>query len=378
MIYCRWIKGKASTVHSRLLPATTTTDRATGRAAVAGYRRVISSGTAPRTTPPVTLAILRETYDPWERRSPLTPRHVRQLLQQRTNLRILVQPCQRRIFPAFDYAQAGAILTDDLSMADLIVGVKRPADETTLLSEKTYLFFSHTVKGQPENMSLLETCLEEHVQLIDYERLLEQPTPGSSTKPKRLVSFGRFAGLAGAMDGLHGLGRRFLAEGRSTPFLSCMPAVLCESLELAQERIQAVGQRVRLRGTGYERPLVLAVTAKGGCVHNGVMEIMDGLPHTVVPVDELAYLHATEKGIASQQQVYVVPVAMEDIFEKGQDGSYDRTDFQMHPNLYHSTMCAKVAPYSTALFNCAYWDDRFPRLLTKQDMQRLYQEDRKE
>ena len=95
-------------------------------------------------------------------------------------------------------------------------------------------------------------------------------------------------------------------------------------------------------------------------------------------MDELAYLHATEKGIASQQQVYVVPVAMEDIFEKGQDGSYDRTDFQMHPNLYHSTMCAKVAPYSTALFNCAYWDDRFPRLLTKQDMQRLYQEDRKE
>ena len=89
---------------------------------------------------------MRETYDPWERRCPLTPQHVRELLQKKKNLRILVQPCQRRVFAAQEYQRAGATITADLSTADLIVGVKRPANEGLLLPNKTYMFFSHTIK----------------------------------------------------------------------------------------------------------------------------------------------------------------------------------------------------------------------------------------
>lgn len=336
------------------------------------------------TDPPiVTIGILRETYGPWERRSPLTPQHVRDLLHKHPhNLRILVQPCQRRVFAGSDYQEAGAILSNDLTDADLILGVKRPAHEGLLLGNKTYMFFSHTIKGQPENMPLLQACLDEHVQLMDYERLLEETVPSPSAddggtndnnKQKRLVSFGRFAGLAGAIDTLHGLGRRLLAEGQSTPLLSCPPAVLCDDLAQAQERLHQIGQRIVSQGLNREEPLVIAVTGKGGAVYGGVMEILDLLPHEIVPPDDLQHLYRTETSSkSSQHQVYLVPVATQDAFERKDDASFDRQDFQSNPGLYRSTLPDKVVRYSAALVNCAYWDPRFPRLLTKDDMRTIY------
>lgn len=36
---------------------------------------------------------------------------------------------------------------------------------------------------------------------------------------KRLVAFGKFAGNAGMVDILHGMGHRFLGLGYSTPFM---------------------------------------------------------------------------------------------------------------------------------------------------------------
>ena len=38
-------------------------------------------------------------------------------------------------------------------------GVKQPPVEN-LIEDKTFVFFSHTIKAQPENMPLLDTVLE--------------------------------------------------------------------------------------------------------------------------------------------------------------------------------------------------------------------------
>ena len=329
----------------------------------------------------VTIGILRETYGPWERRCPLTPNHVRELLQRHPHVRVLVQPCQRRVFPPDEYERVGAVLTNDLSEADMILGVKRPADTGLLLPEKTYMFFSHTIKGQPENMPLLKACLEEHVQFMDYERLLDDNTGtgANGDRIRRLVSFGRFAGLAGAIDTIHGLGRRLLTEGQSTPFLSCPPAILCDDLEQAQERFQQIGHKIISQGLHREEPLVMAVTGKGGTVHGGVMEMLDLLPHEVVSVEDLPVLFETENsGIGHQQhKVYLLPMATADAFKRTDDGSFNRKDFQIDPSNYRSVMAEKVIPYTNTLINCAYWDPRFPRLLSKDDMRRLYNDGQK-
>jgi alpha-aminoadipic semialdehyde synthase len=48
--------------------------------------------------------------------------------------------------------------------------------------------------------------------LIDYEKLMDE-------HGQRVVAFGKYAGLAGMVNILHGLGLRLLALGHHTPFM---------------------------------------------------------------------------------------------------------------------------------------------------------------
>ena len=58
-----------------------------------------------------------------------------------------------------EYIDAGAIVSEDLSEASLILGVKQvPIPQ--LMEYKTYCFFSHTIKAQSENMPLLDAMLQ--------------------------------------------------------------------------------------------------------------------------------------------------------------------------------------------------------------------------
>lgn len=67
------------------------------------------------------------------------------------------------------------------------------------MPDKTYMFFSHTHKGQSYNMPMLQNILDKNITLLDYELLKDQDS-------RRLVQFSRFAGYAGMIDGLHSLG----------------------------------------------------------------------------------------------------------------------------------------------------------------------------
>ncbi len=39
------------------------------------------------------------------------------------------------------------------------------------MPNKTYLYFSHTIKAQPHNMSALDHILKNNIRLIDYEKI---------------------------------------------------------------------------------------------------------------------------------------------------------------------------------------------------------------
>jgi alpha-aminoadipic semialdehyde synthase len=104
------------------------------------------------------IAIRREDQSLWERRAPLSPNHVRKLVNK-NGIRVLIQPSNRRAFQIQEYIRAGAEVSEDLQQASLILGVKQvPID--LLLPNKTYVFFSHTIKAQEANMSLLDALLE--------------------------------------------------------------------------------------------------------------------------------------------------------------------------------------------------------------------------
>lgn len=106
---------------------------------------------------------------------------------------------------------AGATVQEDISEASVIFGVKQvPVNQ--LIPQKTYCMFSHTIKAQETNMPLLDAILEKNIRLIDYEKICDEAG-------HRQIAFGKYAGVAGMVNILHGLGLRLLALGHHTPFM---------------------------------------------------------------------------------------------------------------------------------------------------------------
>ncbi len=225
------------------------------------------------------IGIRREDKNKWERRVPITPDHVRELLDEE-ELRILVQPSPIRALSEEDYAAAGAIVQEDLSEADVIVAVKEvPID--LLQAGKTYLFFSHTIKGQDYNMPLLRRLMELECQLIDYERIVDD-------RNRRLIAFGEYAGIAGMVDTLTALGQRLDWEGITTPFSDLRQTYTYENLTAAQEAVSLVGQRIVKEGLPEQlSPLVIGIAGYGN-VSRGAQAILDLLPIREINPEELA------------------------------------------------------------------------------------------
>ena len=175
-----------------------------------------------------TLAVRRETKSPLERRTPITPELVRRL-GKGSDVEVLVQPSARRVFHDKEYVRAGATMSENLADATVILGVKEIPPEL-FQPDTAYVFFSHVIKGQPYNMPMLAKMLELGCTLIDYEKICD---PAG----KRLIFFGRFAGLAGMIDSLWSLGQRLRREGIPTPLASIEKASTYESLDDAKVAI---------------------------------------------------------------------------------------------------------------------------------------------
>ncbi|KAG8311916.1 hypothetical protein J6590_034506 [Homalodisca vitripennis] len=182
------------------------------------------------------IAIRREDQSVWERRAPFAPTNVRRLV--RAGIKVLIQPSNRRAYPIQSYVSAGAIPQEDISEASVIFGVKQvPVD--LLLPNKTYCMFSHTIKAQESNMPLLDAILEKNIRLIDYEKLV-------SEQGQRVVAFGKYAGVAGMVNILHGLGLRLLALGHHTPFMHIGPAHNYRNSSMARQAIRDAGYEIAL------------------------------------------------------------------------------------------------------------------------------------
>ena len=122
----------------------------------------------------------------------------------------MVQSSPSRCYTDEEFIEAGAIIEEDLSSCDVIFGVKE-VPITSLIDNKTYFFFSHTIKAQEYNMPLLDAMLEKNIRMIDYECIREQVKKEGDVPP-RLVAFGRYAGIAGAFDFFRGIGEFMLQK----------------------------------------------------------------------------------------------------------------------------------------------------------------------
>ena len=129
----------------------------------------------------------------------MTPSNVAELVKRGHVVKL--EPSGKRAYSDGEYVQVGAELDGNLTDCDVIFGVKQiPID--SVVADSTSVFFSHTIKAQPANMPLLDTCLEKNVTLVDYECIAENG--------ERKVAFGHWAGVAGAINSIHFLGNGLL------------------------------------------------------------------------------------------------------------------------------------------------------------------------
>ncbi|KAJ8750761.1 hypothetical protein K2173_015942 [Erythroxylum novogranatense] len=321
------------------------------------------------------VGILAESANKWERRVPLTPSHCARLLHSgkgKTGVsRIIVQPSTRRIHHDAMYEDVGCEISDDLSQCGLILGIKQPKLDM-ILPDRAYAFFSHTHKAQKENMLLLDKILAEKVSLYDYELIVGETG-------RRLLAFGKFAGRAGLVDFLRGLGQRYLSLGYSTPFLSLGASYMYTSLAAAKAAVISVGEEVATSGLPSGIcPLVFIFTGSGN-VSQGAQEIFKLLPHTFIAPSELPQLFAKARGASPPArtskrafQVYGCIVTSQDMVEHmNPSKTFDKVDYYAHPEHYKPTFHEKIAPYASVIVNCMYWERRFPRLLSSLQLQHL-------
>ena len=307
----------------------------------------------------LSLGIRAETKNRWERRVPLVPDDVERLVKD-YNLQVCIQPSLKRVYPDYKYENVGAKVTKDLSNCDVIIGVKEvPVGE--LLLGKKYLFFSHTHKGQPQNVGMLKKILENKIELFDYELLVNE-------KSNRLVQFSKFAGYAGVIDGLHCLGLRMLALGYGNPFLAVGMSFMYRNVGDARLDITRTGMVIMDEGLPRELgPMVIVLTGNGN-VSKGALHMLKCLPIIKVGINELKQL-VQDKNF-DNTKVYLCQVTTKD-YTFDVNGNYDEMDYRKNPHLYESEFHEKVLPFATFIINGIFWTDKYPRLVTKAQLKKL-------
>lgn len=305
------------------------------------------------------LGIRREDKNRWERRVPLIPEDVGRLIANH-GLQVTLQPSTLRIFPDSAYEKVGARIAEDLSPCDLVMGVKE-MPPSFFRPGGMYLFFSHTIKGQKYNLPMLRKLVDLKCSLLDYERIVDE-------QGRRLVFFGRYAGLAGMIDTFWALGRRLAAQGLATPFQHVKMAHEYADLPAVRQAFAEIAAELRQTGLPPAvRPLVVGFTGYGN-VSRGAQEIFDLLPHRAVTPAELL---RGRIGEASHELIKVVFREEHTVRPIDLGTAFDLSTFYAHPERFESAF-RPYLDHLTVLVNCIYWSPRAPRLISIAEAKELW------
>lgn len=282
------------------------------------------------------IGLLREEKLPADKRVVLTPKQCREIQETYSNVDIFVQSSKIRCFKDDEYLNEGVKVVNDVSDCDILMGVKEVPVEN-LVANKTYFYFSHTIKQQPYNRSLLVKMMDLNIDMIDYEVLKNQ-------SDKRLLGFGRYAGVVGAYNA-------FLTYGLKSGYYNLKPAYKCKDrVELEDQLSNLILNNQKIVITG------------GGRVGGGIMEIMKCSGIREVSIDNFL------------NKIYEEPVFVRldtmDYNEKNDGSLSSKSEFYNYPELYHSSFLrfAKVADIFIAGH---YYASGSPYLFTREDAKNI-------
>lgn len=315
-----------------------------------------------------TIGLRREDLDKrGEQRVALPPPLAKKLIEAGHTLLVQSQlhpetGAVKRAFADDQYREIGATLTEDLSKAEVIFGLKE-VGRSEVLPGKAYAFFSHTHKGQVKNRPLLRTLVNQQATLIDYELI------ASDTGQRLLTAFTYMAGYAGMIDSLWAYGKRLALTHASTQWKRVLQSVDFSDLNQAKECLRQIGEHILVEGTDPDLPPLICVFLGDGRTSKGAQEIFDILPSTEISLEEVE--HVFREG--SRKQVYKLVLDIPELFRIKQDSPHINSSFSrkelfdlyfQEPQHFESNL-DRVLPYATLLMNCILWAPQYPRLLSR-------------
>lgn len=281
----------------------------------------------------IRIGLIREEKKPFDKRVAFLPDQCREIIERFPDTEIIIQPSPHRCIGDEEYQKAGFKISEDLSACDILFGIKEvPLD--SLIPDKTYLFFSHTIKKQPHNRKLLRTILKKKIRLIDYETLVWQ-------NGTRVLGFGRFAGIVGTHNGL-------LTYGKKTGLFILKPAWQCSDYFQLKNEYKNI----------TIPPIKIAICGDGRVAH-GSLELMKE-----IGIQEVTPRQFIEETYNTPVYVHLVS---EDFYAHKDGESWDKSEFYHNPENFFSNFKA-YARVCDLMINAVYWNDRIPRFFSKEDM----------
>jgi len=278
------------------------------------------------------IGILKEEKKPADKRVPFTPNQCLEIVKRFPNIKIFVQSSNIRCFADSEYLNKGIEVVKDISFCDILMGIKEVPVER-LIAKKTYMFFSHTIKKQEYNKDLLVKMIDLHIRMIDYEAL-------RGLDNKRLLGFGRYAGIVGAYNTL-------LAYGIKSKKYSIKPAYLCQNRLEMEKYLEEVN-------LGNEKILVTGSGRVGG----GVIELLNKAGINKITKDE--FVNKSFSG-----PVFVQLDTMD--YNVRKDNSISKkSDFYSNPDLYESSFL-KYAKHADIYIAGHYHSQKSPKIFTAQN-----------
>jgi len=279
------------------------------------------------------LGILREEKVPVDKRTPFSPTQCKIIISDFPNLEIYVQSSKHRCFSDKEYISKGISVLDDISFCDILFGIKE-VPVNNLIANKTYFFFSHTIKKQEYNRELLKKMIALNIRMIDYEVL-------KFNSGKRVLGFGRYAGIIGAYNGL-------LTYGLKTNLFDIKPAYLCNNRNEMDSQLKKVVLK-------NERMLV---TGKGR-VGKGILETLKKLNITQVNVED----YLTKK--------FNYPIFLNiDVLDYNVRIDGKKSDFQdfIDNFMYYKSSFMKFVSKTNIFFAGHFYSRGAPYLFTRNDV----------
>ena len=276
--------------------------------------------------------IIRERKNPPDRRVVLSPEACKKVLQTYPKAEVFIEPSPIRTFADADYKNFGLTVDSKMEDCDVLLGVKE-VPIASLIPNKKYFFFSHTIKKQPYNRTLLKAVLDKKIELYDHEVITNE-------KGQRLVAFGRYAGIVGAYNGLRAYGLKF--ELFNLPKAETLRDQAALISELQKIKLPAI--KILLTGRGR--------------VGNGAKEMLDAMNLRKVTVSE--YLEHQ-----FNEPVYCQIDASE--YNKRKDGSRgNKADFFANPQEYKSNFF-RFAKVTDLYIAGHFYGNGAPYLYTRED-----------